>query len=168
LRKLVGACHKQNCSVVFINQLRSKIGVMFGSPETTTGGNALKFYATLRLDIRKIATQRNGTEATGNRVRVKVVKNKVAPPYGEAELELVFGEGINHVLETLELAERQGVVSKSGSWWSWRGDQLGQGRDQVERRLRAEPALYEALLAELSTAQDPSGSVTQVADEAAA
>ncbi len=168
LRKLVGACHKQNCSVVFINQLRSKIGVMFGSPETTTGGNALKFYATLRLDIRKIATQRNGTEATGNRVRVKVVKNKVAPPYGEAELELVFGEGINHVLETLELAERQGVVSKSGSWWSWRGDQLGQGRDQVERRLRAEPALYEALLADLTTAQGPSGSPEEVADEAAA
>jgi recombination protein RecA len=141
LRKLVGACHKQGCTVLFINQLRTKIGVMFGSPETTTGGNALKFYSSVRLDVRRTGSNKNGTEITGNRVRVKVVKNKVAPPYGEAEFDLVFGEGINHAMETLEMADRLGIVERAGSWISYKGEQLGQGRDQAEKRLRSLPDL---------------------------
>jgi recombination protein RecA len=145
LRKLVAASHKQGCSVIFINQLRMKIGVMFGSPETTTGGNALKFYCSVRLDVRRIGTQKDGTTATGNRVRVKVVKNKVAPPFTEAEFDIVFGEGINHSMEVLEVAEKLGVVERSGTWMSFAGEQLGQGRDQADKRLKADPALLETL-----------------------
>lgn len=145
LRKLVAACHRHDCTVVFINQLRMKIGVMFGSPETTTGGNALKFYASVRLDVRRIGALKSSTEVTGNRVRVKVVKNKVAPPFTEAEFDLVFGEGINQTMELIEMGERLGVIEKSGSWMSFAGDQIGQGRDQADKRLRSDPALRQAV-----------------------
>lgn len=153
LRKLVATCHRQGCTVLFINQLRMKIGVMFGNPETTTGGNALKFYASVRLEVRKAGTQKgDGGEVTGNRVRVKVVKNKVAPPFGEAEFEVVFGEGINHVLEMIEIGERLGVVEKSGAWYSFRGDRIGQGREQADRRIRGDEALRAALESEVRNA----------------
>jgi recombination protein RecA len=145
LRKLVAACHKQNCTVLFINQLRMKIGVMFGSPETTTGGNALKFYASVRLDVRRIGSQKTGTEVTGNRTRVKVVKNKMAPPFTEAEFDIVFGEGINHTLELVDLGERLGIVEKSGSWLSFGGEHIGQGREQADRRLRSDEAVRGAI-----------------------
>jgi recombination protein RecA len=145
LRKLVAACHRHDCTVVFINQLRMKIGVMFGSPETTTGGNALKFYASVRLDVRRIGALKSSTEVTGNRVRVKVVKNKVAPPFTEAEFDLVFGEGINQTMELIEMGERLGVIEKSGSWMSFAGDQIGQGRDQADKRLRSDPVLRQAV-----------------------
>lgn len=145
LRKLVGASGRHGCTVVFVNQLRQKIGVMFGNPETTTGGNALKFYASIRLEVRRAATQRSGKEATGNRVRVKVVKNKLAPPYTEAEFDIVFGEGIDHVGDLLEVGEQLGVVEKAGSWLSFRGEQLGQGREQATRRLKEDQGLFSAL-----------------------
>ncbi|MBM4394757.1 MAG: recombinase RecA [Deltaproteobacteria bacterium] len=152
LRKLVAACHKQACTVLFINQLRTKIGVMFGNPETTTGGNALKFYCSIRLEVRKIGTQKDGTSVTGTRVRVKVVKNKVAPPFTEAEFDVVFGEGINKTMEVLEMGERLGVVEKAGTWMSFGGEQLGQGREQADRRLRGDPALLESLSEAVRTA----------------
>lgn len=141
LRKLVGLCHKQNCTVIFINQLRQKIGVMFGNPETTTGGNALKFYSSVRLDVRRRSSQKDGNVVTANRVRVKVAKNKMAPPFHEAEFDIVFGEGINKTLDLLEAAEAQGLIEKSGSWLSYKGEQLGQGREQAERRLRTDERL---------------------------
>jgi len=146
LRKLVAACHKQMCTVVFINQLRMKIGVMFGNPETTTGGNALKFYSSVRLEVRKVGTQKGANnEVTGTRVKVKVVKNKVAPPFSEAEFDIVFGEGINKTLELIEVGERVGVITKAGSWISFAGEQLGQGREQADQRLRTTPELVQRL-----------------------
>ena len=154
LRKLVAACHKQNCTVIFINQLRMKIGVMFGSPETTTGGNALKFYASVRLDVRRIGSQKTGTEVTGNRTRVKVVKNKMAPPFTEAEFDIVFGEGINHTLELVDMGERLGVIEKSGSWLSFGGEHIGQGREQADRRLRADEAVRTAIEDAIRTTLD--------------
>lgn len=145
LRKLVGLCYKQDCTVIFINQLRQKIGVMFGSPETTTGGNALKFYSSIRLDVRRKGSQKDGAVVTANRVRVKVAKNKMAPPFLEAEFDIVFGEGINRTLDLLEAAEAAGLIEKSGSWLSFGGEQLGQGRDQADRRIRADDNLRAAL-----------------------
>jgi recombination protein RecA len=170
LRKLVAASHRQGCTVLFINQLRMKIGVMFGSPETTTGGNALKFYASVRLDVRKIATNKTGTEATGNRVRVKVVKNKLAPPFTEAEFEICFGEGVNHVLELVEMGERLEVVEKAGAWLSFAGERMGQGREQADRRLRADDALrgaLEAAVREALAVRRGAGSVPAAAPAAA-
>ncbi|HPV05017.1 MAG TPA: DNA recombination/repair protein RecA, partial [Myxococcota bacterium] len=145
LRKLVGLCYKQDCTVIFINQLRQKIGVMFGNPETTTGGNALKFYSSIRLDVRRKGSQKDGAVVTANRVRVKVAKNKMAPPFLEAEFDIVFGEGINRTLDLLEAAEAAGLIEKSGSWLSFGGEQLGQGRDQADRRIRADDNLRAAL-----------------------
>jgi len=145
LRKLVAACHKHDCAVMFVNQLRMKIGVVFGNPETTTGGNALRFYSSIRLEVRRAGTQKNGKEATGNRVRVKVVKNKMAPPYTEAQFDLVFGKGINRIKDLIETAEQLDVVEKSGSWISFRGDRLGQGYEQVEEKLREETDLLAAI-----------------------
>jgi recombination protein RecA len=119
---------------------------MFGNPETTTGGNALKFYASVRLDVRKVGTQKaQGEAATGNHVKVKVVKNKVAPPFAEAEFDIVFGEGVNKTMEVLDLAEKLKIVERSGSWMSFGGEQLGQGRDAAEKRLRAEPELFQTI-----------------------
>ena len=141
LRKLTATISKTNTICIFINQLREKIGVMFGNPETTTGGNALKFYASVRLDIRRMAQIKDGEEAVGNRVKVKVVKNKVAPPFRSAEFDIVFGEGISKTGEILDLGVELGIVQKSGSWFSYNTDKLGQGRDTVKQLLQDNPEL---------------------------
>jgi recombination protein RecA len=141
LRKLTSSISKTNTVCIFINQLRDKIGVMFGSPETTTGGNALKFYASVRLDVRRLNQIKDGTEATGNRVRVKVVKNKVAPPFKQTEFDIIFGEGISKAGEVIDLAAEHDVVKKSGSWFSYNGDKLGQGREAVRQLLKDNPEL---------------------------
>jgi recombination protein RecA len=145
LRKLTGTINKTGCCCIFINQLREKIGVMFGNPETTTGGNALKFYASVRLDIRRVSQIKEGETATGNRVRVKVVKNKLAPPFRQAEFDIVFGKGISKVGEIIDLAVDQNVVKKSGSWFSYGDTKLGQGRDAVKQLLLDNPELSEEI-----------------------
>ena len=141
LRKLTGVVSRSSTCLVFINQIRMKIGVMFGSPETTTGGNALKFYATVRLDIRRIASIKIGDDVVGNRTRVKVVKNKVAPPFRQAEFEIMFGEGVSRVGEVLDLAVLHNVVDKSGAWYSYKGNRLGQGRDNVKKMIAEQPEM---------------------------
>ncbi|MBA5628702.1 recombinase RecA [Moheibacter lacus] len=145
LRKLTATISKTKCTCIFINQLREKIGVMFGNPETTTGGNALKFYASVRLDIRRASQIKTGDEATGNHVRVKVVKNKVAPPFRQAEFDIMFGEGISKVGEILDVGVEKGIVQKSGSWYSYDESKLGQGRDAVKELLKDNPELAEEL-----------------------
>lgn len=145
LRKLTGTINKTGCTCIFINQLREKIGVMFGNPETTTGGNALKFYASIRLDIRRIGQIKEGEQATGNRVRVKVVKNKVAPPFRTAEFDIIFGEGISKVGEIIDLGVEHNVIQKSGSWFSYDGTKLGQGRDAVKQVFADNPDLAETI-----------------------
>ena len=141
LRKLTATISKTNTICIFINQLREKIGVMFGNPETTTGGNALKFYASVRLDIRRSAQIKDGDEAIGNRVKVKVVKNKVAPPFRSAEFDIIFGEGISKTGEIIDMGVELGIVQKSGSWYSYNGDKLGQGRDGVKQLMIDNPEL---------------------------
>ncbi|GEP91584.1 recombination protein RecA [Chitinophaga terrae (ex Kim and Jung 2007)] len=141
LRKLTATISKTNCCAIFINQLREKIGVMFGNPETTTGGNALKFYASVRLDIRRISQIKDGDEAVGNRVKVKVVKNKVAPPFRQAEFDIVYGQGVSKMGEIIDMGVEYGVVQKSGSWFSYDTNKLGQGRDAVKQLLSDNPEL---------------------------
>ena len=141
MRKLTGSIGKSNCMVVFINQIRMKIGVMFGSPETTTGGNALKFYASVRLDIRRIGSIKDRDEVTGNTTRVKVVKNKVAPPFKEVEFDIMYGEGISKTGELVDLGVKVGVVEKSGSWYSYGDERIGQGRENAKAFLKANPAM---------------------------
>jgi recombination protein RecA len=141
LRKLTGTISKTKCCCIFINQLREKIGVMFGNPETTTGGNALKFYASVRLDIRRIGQIKDGDNVVGNRVRVKVVKNKVAPPFRQAEFDIMYGVGISKEGEIVDMGVELNIIQKSGSWFSYEGDKLGQGRDSVVQLLRDNPEL---------------------------
>jgi recombination protein RecA len=141
LRKLTGNIKRSNCLVIFINQIRMKIGVMFGSPETTTGGNALKFYASVRLDIRRIGAIKRGEEVIGSETRVKVVKNKVAPPFRQAEFEILYGEGTSREGELIELGQVAGVVDKSGSWYSYNGERIGQGKDNTRQFLREHPEM---------------------------
>ena len=152
LRKLTGTIAKTNTTCIFINQLREKIGVMFGNPETTTGGNALKFYASVRLDIRKITGIKDGDQIIGNQVRVKVVKNKVAPPFRKAEFEITFGEGISKVGEIVDLAVEHEIIKKSGSWFSYEDSRLAQGRDAVKALLKDNPELCEELEAKIMQA----------------
>jgi recombination protein RecA len=145
LRKLTATINKTNTTCIFINQLREKIGVMFGNPETTTGGNALKFYASVRLDIRKSTAIKDGDEILGNQVRVKVIKNKVAPPFKKAEFDLMFNEGISRVGEIVDMGVEKGILTKSGSWYSYEGNKLAQGRDAAKNVLRDNPDLAEEI-----------------------
>jgi len=145
LRKLTGTINRTNCCCIFINQLREKIGVMFGNPETTTGGNALKFYASIRLDIRRTGQIKEGDEVVGNRVKVKVVKNKVAPPFRIAEFDIMYGEGISRVGEIIDMSTELDVIQKSGSWYSYNGTKLGQGRDAVKQLFLDNPEMAEEI-----------------------
>ena len=158
LRKLTATISKTNTTCIFINQLREKIGIMFGNPETTTGGNALKFYASVRLDIRRVTTLKDGDTPIGNQVRVKVVKNKVAPPFRKAEFEITFGEGISHAGEVVDLGVELGIIKKSGSWFSYGESRLGQGRDAVKKLIKDNPELSaeieEQIVAALKSAMD--------------
>lgn len=161
LRKLTGTINKTGCCVIFINQLREKIGVMFGNPETTTGGNALKFYASVRLDIRRIGQLKDGENVNGNRTRVKVIKNKVAPPFRQAEFDILFGEGISKVGEIIDLGVEHGIIKKSGSWFSYEETKLGQGRDSVKQIFADNPELAEEIDAKIREAL---GQANAVAD----
>nr|MCU0324638.1 recombinase RecA [Spirosomataceae bacterium] len=145
MRKLTGTINKTGCCCIFINQLRDKIGVMFGNPETTTGGNALKFYASIRVDIRRIGAIKDGDDILGNRTRVKIVKNKLAPPFKVVEFDIMYGEGVSKVGEVLDLAVELDIVKKSGSWFSFDGNKLGQGRDAVKDMLKDNTELMEIL-----------------------
>lgn len=141
LRKLTAVISKSNCTVVFINQLREKVGIMFGNPETTTGGRALKFYSSVRLDVRRIESLKQGGEVIGNRTRVKVVKNKIAPPFKEAEFDIMFGEGISVIGDILDLAADNGIINKSGAWYAYEGNKIGQGRENAKQYLKDNPAV---------------------------
>jgi len=149
LRKLTGIISKSNCCVIFINQIRMKIGVMFGNPETTTGGNALKFYASVRMDIRKIATLKQGDQVIGSRTKVKIVKNKVAPPFKEAEFDILYGEGISRTGDVLDLAVERNIVDKSGAWFSYNKERIGQGRENSRQFLKDNPAMLAEIEAKL-------------------
>jgi recombination protein RecA len=146
LRKLTALASRSNCTILFINQIRMKIGVMFGSPETTTGGNALKFYSSVRLDVRRIGSIKESTsDVVGNRVRVKVVKNKVAPPFREAEFDIIFNEGISKVGEVVDIGAEKGVIDKSGAWYSFKGERIGQGREGAKTFLKEHPEMLEEI-----------------------
>lgn len=149
LRKLTANIKRSNCLVIFINQIRMKIGVMFGSPETTTGGNALKFYASVRLDIRRIGAVKRGEEVIGSETRVKVVKNKVAPPFRQAEFEILYGEGISRAGEIIEMGVTANLIDKSGAWYSYKGERIGQGKDNARLYLKEHPEIAAELEAEL-------------------
>ena len=152
LRKLTSTISKTNTTCIFINQLREKIGVMFGNPETTTGGNALKFYSSVRLDIRRVTTLKDGDQPVGNQVRVKIVKNKVAPPFRKAEFEITFGEGISRTAEIIDLGTELGIIKKSGSWFSYNDTKIGQGRDAVKRMLKDNTEMAEEIEAKIKEA----------------
>ena len=154
LRKLTATISKTGCTCIFINQIRMKIGVMFGNPETTTGGNALKFYSSIRLDIRRIGAIKNGENITGNRTRVKVVKNKVAPPFKMTEFDIMYGKGISYVGDLLDLALQGGVVEKMGSWFSYKGEKIAQGREKVKTLLESDDKLLKSVLSDVKTYLD--------------
>jgi recombination protein RecA len=154
LRKLTANIHKSNCSMVFINQVRMKIGVMFGSPETTTGGNALKFYASVRLDIRRVGSLKNGEETIGNRTRVKVVKNKLAPPFRQVEFDIIYGRGVNAEGELIDIGTEVGLVRKSGSWFAYGDERIGQGREKAIQYLIDHPEARERLRLEIQNRAD--------------
>lgn len=149
LRKLTAVISKSNCTVVFINQLREKVGVLFGSPETTTGGRALKFYSSVRLDVRRIEALKQSGETIGNRTRVKVVKNKIAPPFKEAEFDIIFGEGISMVGDVLDLAAEVNIVNKSGAWYAYNGNKIGQGRENAKQYLKDHQEVYDEIAAKV-------------------
>ncbi len=165
LRKLTAIIAKSKTSVLFINQIRMKIGVMFGNPETTTGGNALKFYATVRMDIRRIATIKDNQEAIGNRTRVRVVKNKVAPPFREAEFDIIYGKGISLTGELIDIASDKGIVEKSGSWFSYGADRLGQGRENAKKFLEEHPEIQDEIFAKVRAELGIGGAGAEVAEE---
>ncbi|NLR92805.1 MULTISPECIES: recombinase RecA [Flammeovirga] len=168
LRKITGAISKTNCSAIFINQLREKIGVMFGNPETTTGGNALKYYASVRLDIRRIgAIKESADNVTGNRTRVKVQKNKVAPPFKQTEFDILYGEGISRAGEVLDMAVDFDIVNKAGSWFSYSGSKLGQGRETVKELIKSNPELMEELEEKIRTKVFGHGTEEEVVEETA-
>lgn len=152
LRKLTAVISKSNCIVIFINQLREKVGIMFGNPETTTGGRALKFYSSVRLDVRRIESLKQGGEVIGNRTRIKVVKNKVAPPFKEAEFDIMFGEGISRVGDLLDLAAEKDVINKSGAWYAYNGEKIGQGRENAKIYLKENPDICQKIEAQVRTA----------------
>jgi len=162
LRKLTGSIKKANTCCIFINQLRDKIGVMFGNPETTTGGNALKFYSSVRIDIRRSSQIKDGDEIMGNRTKVKIVKNKVAPPFRKAEFDIMYGKGISKVGEIIDIGVDLGIVKKSGSWFSYGETRLGQGRDAVKGIIKDNPELMEELESRIKEALNPSGEVELV------
>ncbi|SUD89987.1 recombinase RecA [Psychrobacter phenylpyruvicus] len=167
LRKITGNAKRSNCMVIFINQIRMKIGVMFGSPETTTGGNALKFYASVRLDIRRIGAVKSGDEIIGNQTRVKVIKNKMAPPFRQAEFEITYGEGTNHLAEVIDLGVEIGVVGKAGAWYSYGDEKIGQGKANSVLFLKDNPAIAEEIEAKIRAeklAVDPQ-KATETADD---
>jgi recombination protein RecA len=149
MRKLAGVMNRSDCTAIFINQLREKIGVMFGNPETTTGGKALKFYASIRLDVRKGEAIKNGTDIIGNKITVKVVKNKVAPPFKIALIEILYGQGISRMGELIDLSVENEIIQKSGSWMSYKGEKIGQGREAVKAYLEANPVIAETIMTEL-------------------
>ena len=149
MRKLAGAMNANNCTTIFINQLREKVGVMFGNPETTTGGRALKFYATIRLEVRKSEAIKNGQEVIGNKVNVKVAKNKVAPPFKTCQVEIYYGEGISHLSEIINMGVEMGIIDKSGSWYSYNGEKVGQGTDAVRAYLSANPEIDAEITAKI-------------------
>ncbi len=158
LRKLTGIMHKMNCTVIFINQIRMKIGTMgYGSPETTTGGNALKFYASVRIDVRKIATLKQGESQIGNRVKAKVIKNKVAPPFRQAEFDIMFGEGISKEGELVDYGVKLDIIDKSGAWFSFEDTKLGQGRENVKQKFKDEPELARKVEEKIKSAMGVSG-----------
>lgn len=164
LRKLTAVISKSSCTIVFINQLREKIGVMFGNPETTTGGKALKFYSSLRLDVRKIETLKQGGDIVGSRTRIKVVKNKIAPPFKEAEFDIMFGQGISKEGDVLDLAAEAGIINKSGAWYAYEDEKIGQGRENAKTYLRSNP---EKLLAVEQAVREKYGLCEQNADNSA-
>jgi len=169
LRKLTGNIKRSNTIVIFINQIRLKIGVMFGNPETTTGGNALKFYSSVRLDIRRIGAIKNGEEVTGNQTRVKVVKNKVAPPFREAEFEIMYGEGISREGEIIELGAAQNIIDKAGAWYSYKGERIGQGKENVREFLKNNPKIAreieDQIRAKLLVAKPPRAGSAEAAEK---
>ena len=165
LRKLTAVISKSNCIVIFINQLREKIGVMFGNPETTTGGRALKFYSSVRMDVRKIDTLKNGGEVIGSRTRIKVVKNKIAPPFKEAEFDIMFGEGISKAGDLLDLAANIDVINKSGAWYAYNGEKIGQGRENAKNFLRQNPDIMADVEAAVRKHYKLDGSVNNESEE---
>jgi recombination protein RecA len=168
MRKLTGNIKNNNVLVIFINQIRMKIGVMFGSPETTTGGNALKFYASVRLDIRRIGAVKDGDEVVGNETRVKVVKNKVAPPFKQAEFQIMYGKGIYHMGEVIDWGVKLNLVDKSGAWYAYKGDKIGQGKANASKFLESNPAVAHEIETQIRTQlmSVPEPEAEEVAEEA--